>query len=387
MKIELRADGGVSVSGYVNAVERYSKLLPKEKGRDAPGDFREKIGEGVFAESLSRLPQVRMTFDHGKGIGGTDKNLTLKEDNIGLHAEAVIYDEQAISAAKTGRLTGWSVGFVNAYSDYKPTGDGTYKRDIKSLDLLEVALLTMRPAYPATSIEVRDGEKLETRSENDLPEVTVEELLKINEFTRKDLTAEDVYTFPVILCDNEIDRDNERFSIAALHKLAELFVGKTGIFDHDPSGHNQSARIYETSVITDENHPMTAAGEPYMALSAKAYMVRTAANADLIKEIDAGIKKEVSVSCCIGKCVCSVCGVNRYEGPCEHIKGKRYDGKLCYGLLDEPTDAYEWSFVAVPAQPRAGVTKSGTSEKSNLVENYRHEIEILKMKGKIYDEH
>ena len=35
-----------------------------------------------------------------------------------------------------------------------------------------------------------------------------------------------------------------------------------------------------------------------------------------------------------------------------------YKGKLCYGLLKEPTDAYEFSFVAVPAQRGAGVTKS-----------------------------
>lgn len=386
MKIEIRSDSEVAVSGYVNAVERCSKLLPKEKGRDAPGDFREKIGAGVFAESLNRIPNVRLAFNHGRNIGSTETNLTLREDNIGLHAEAIITDEQAVSAAKSGRLTGWSFGFVNAFADYVPAGDGTYERDIKSLDLLEVSLLTMRPAYPACSIEVRDGETVETRSENDLPEVTPEELLHINEYTRKDLSAEEVYTFPLILCDNEIDRDNERFSIAALHKLAELFVGKTGIFDHDPSGRNQTARIYETSVITDESHPMTAAGEPYMALAAKAYMVRTSENADLIKEIDAGIKKEVSVGCAISKEICSVCGANRYEGPCEHIKGKRYDGKLCYGLLDDVTDAYEWSFVAVPAQKRAGVTKSLETDMSKNTA-WRWRIEIMKMKGRMHDEH
>ena len=385
MKIKMRTDGGVSISGYVNAVERYSKLLPKEKGRDAPGDFREKINEGVFAESLSRIPSVRMTFDHVQGIGSTDKNLTLKEDNIGLHADAVIYDERAIAAAKAGRLTGWSFGFTNAFADYKPNGDGTFERDIKSLDLLEVALLTKRPAYPACSIEIRDGEEIETRSESDPPEITPEELLRINEFTRKDLTADEVYTFPVVLCDNEIDRDGERFSIAALHKLAGMFIGKTGIFDHDPKSENQAARIYEAGVITDTTRPATAAGEPYTMLTAKAYMVRTDKNADLIKEIDGGIKKEVSVSCSIRKRICSVCGVDKNTGVCEHDKGRYYDGKICHHILDGPLDAYEWSFVAVPAQPKAGVTKSlENSESSTLaeVEKYRREIEILKLKGR-----
>ena len=99
-------------------------------------------------------------------------------------------------------------------------------------------------------------------------------------------------------------------------------------------------------------------GDPYKALKADAYMVRTAANADLILEIDGGIKKEVSVGCAVKKSICSICGADRREEPCGHQPGKRYGGKLCCTLLAEPSDAYEWSFVAVPAQPAAGVTKS-----------------------------
>lgn len=38
---------------------------------------------------------------------------------------------------------------------------------------------------------------------------------------------------------------------------------------------------------------------------------------------------------------------------------RRFDGRLCYGELQNPTDAYEWSFVAVPAQKNAGITKFG----------------------------
>ena len=39
-----------------------------------------------------------------------------------------------------------------------------------------------------------------------------------------------------------------------------------------------------------------------------AYMLRTEKNADLIAEIEGGIKKEVSVGCSVGRRVCSVCG-------------------------------------------------------------------------------
>ena len=75
----------------------------------------------------------------------------------------------------------------------------------------------------------------------------------INRFAKTALTAEEVYTFSVILCDNEVDRDGECFSLQTLQELRELFVGKTGICDHDWKSGNQKARIYRTEVMTDPN--------------------------------------------------------------------------------------------------------------------------------------
>lgn len=192
---------------------------------------------------------------------------------------------------------------------------------------------------------------------NKTSEPSAEEMELINKLSRRELSPEEVYVFPLLLCDNELDRDGERFSPAALTRLAELFVGKTGIFDHDPKGSNQTARIYSASAETDPTRT-TRCGEPYVCVKAKAYMMRTAGSADLIKEIDGGIKKEVSVSCSVAKKLCSVCGANLSSSPCAHVKGSVYGGKLCSVILDEPTDAYEWSFVAVPAQPAAGITKA-----------------------------
>ena len=39
-------------------------------------------------------------------------------------------------------------------------------------------------------------------------------------------------------------------------------------------------------------------------------MIRTAKSADLIAEIDGGIKKEVSVSCSVKSHICSICGAD-----------------------------------------------------------------------------
>lgn len=181
-------------------------------------------------------------------------------------------------------------------------------------------------------------------------------LTKLNQFTRREHTPEEVYLFDVILCDNDIDRDLECFSDAALADLQRLFIGKTGIFDHNPKTSGQTARIYDTEIVREEGKK-TADGRQYLALRAHAYMIRTDSNADLIREIEGGIKKEVSVSCSAERQLCSVCGVNRRETACSHVPGRTYGDKTCYTILDGITDAYEWSFVAVPAQVNAGVTK------------------------------
>lgn len=173
-------------------------------------------------------------------------------------------------------------------------------------------------------------------------------LEQLNRFTRRTLTQEEVFLFDVRLCDNEIDRDGERFSLEALEQLKALFVGKTGIFDHDPKGENQTARIYAAELV-QEPERVTSAGEVYTFLKGHAYMVRTDANRDLIREIDGGIKKEVSISCAAVSQTCSVCGSDRRKNPCAHRVGQLYGEKRCHVVLSDVTDAYEWSFVAVPA--------------------------------------
>ena len=48
---------------------------------------------------------------------------------------------------------------------------------------------------------------------------------KINLYTRRAYKPEEVYTFSVVLCDNEVDRDGECFTKETLEELAKLFVG------------------------------------------------------------------------------------------------------------------------------------------------------------------
>ena len=97
-----------------------------------------------------------------------------------------------------------------------------------------------------------------------------------------------------MLCDNEVDRDWERFSLEALEGLRELFPGKTLLFDHERRSASQTARIYDTALETEPGKS-TQAGEVYTKLTAKAYLPRTEKNREVIELIESGILKEVSV--------------------------------------------------------------------------------------------
>ena len=176
---------------------------------------------------------------------------------------------------------------------------------------------------------------------------TAMQLEAINAQAKARLNGEQVYVFSLRLCDDQVDRDHERFDTGALGTLAKLFVGKTGIVDHKWSADNQVARIFETQVVREK-------GVSY--IKAWAYIRRGGANDEIIADIEAGIKKEVSVGCAMGRIICSVCG-SEY-GTCGHLKGEAYDGQVCCAILQEPVDAYEFSFVAVPAQRDAGVLKA-----------------------------
>lgn len=192
-----------------------------------------------------------------------------------------------------------------------------------------------------------------------------DDLEKISQFTRREMSEDELYIFNVTLCNNDIDRDNEKFSINALNKLAPLFVGKTGISDHSMRSADQKARIFDTFVEKVEG-AKTSDGEDLYCLKAKAYMLNNDTNRALIDEIDAGIKKEVSVSCSMASAICSICGKDKRHERCEHIAGKKYGDKMCHTILDDPSDAYEFSFVAVPAQREAGVTKSFEGKEDNM---------------------
>ena len=159
MQVEIRNDS-VFISGYVNAVERLSKPI-RETLHGKVRTFLERIKAGVFRTALKRNKNVLVLLNHDNSrvLASTDDgNAILEEDNIGLRAEITITDKEVVEKARSGKLSGWSFGFI-ANDDEITTEGNDEIRTVTDLELLEVSILddTKAPAYYGTSIEAREG--------------------------------------------------------------------------------------------------------------------------------------------------------------------------------------------------------------------------------------
>lgn len=158
MQIEIRNDH-VLIRGYVNAVERDSRKIPSPKG-----EFVEQVRSGTWKKAIEKSEDIAALLNHdwSKKIGSTKDNLELREDNIGLYAELRANDPDIKKKASENRLVGWSFRFVKNQESWGKTDDGTERRYLDDIDLLEVSVLddTKTPAYYGTSVEVRDNEEV-----------------------------------------------------------------------------------------------------------------------------------------------------------------------------------------------------------------------------------
>lgn len=150
------------------------------------------------------------------------------------------------------------------------------------------------------------------------------------------------YKFEIRLCDTKINRDFERFTLPCLRKLSEMFVGKNGFV-----GQGSIAKILFTVVLKGKD------GEWF--IKANASIKNIPENFKVIEEIKSGKKKEVSIGCSVATRTCSICGDS--TGSCNHKPGEYYNGKQCFMELNNPTDVFEWAFVATPVKEEANMDK------------------------------
>lgn len=168
MKIEIR-NNSVVLDGYVNVHTRDSRELPSPRGK-----FVEQIMPKAFSDSLQKRAEVDLLFNHrsDRKLGSTGDNLQLFEDAIGLRAICIVNDPEVVEKAKRNELRGWSFGFIATEQRWEEADNGLQRRFVNGLDLLEVSILDVTPAYVSTTIEAR-GEVAEQRFEEVTAEVTV----------------------------------------------------------------------------------------------------------------------------------------------------------------------------------------------------------------------
>lgn len=171
MRVEIRSDA-VLLEGYVNAVGRDSRILTDRTGKK----FVEQIVPGTFQRALEKGNNVEIDLNHNRVLGSRETGeVELYEDAIGLRAKALISDPEVRSLARNNRLTGWSFTFIPREVTIEPTDNPEIERRyLKDIDLEAVSILSVTPAYIATSIEARseNAEAYEVRALETDVEVT-----------------------------------------------------------------------------------------------------------------------------------------------------------------------------------------------------------------------
>lgn len=196
MKIEIRNDS-VYITGYVNVVARDSRILPSPKGK-----FIEQVKPKTFQRALERMENVELRFNHRRNLGSIKEgNLKLWEDNIGLRAECTTNDPEVMEKARNNELRGWSFAFqVLPNGDTWEEGkDGIQRRYLQDIMIPEVSILSITPAYIATSIESRGEETIITEQRN------VEESIEIDDKTTKEELKEEKVPINYNVYDTEIE--------------------------------------------------------------------------------------------------------------------------------------------------------------------------------------
>lgn len=129
---------------------------------------------------------------------------------------------------------------------------------------------------------------------------TDEQLAKINSFTRRPFTAEELYIGQLRLANNCIDRDKERFSEETLTRFAATALRRTMLFDHNKQSQEsavgkffdvevEKVPLQQARMETGEDLQLPAGGTEVWFLSPWFYIPRAGIDEKVIVKIDAAV--------------------------------------------------------------------------------------------------
>lgn len=184
-------------------------------------------------------------------------------------------------------------------------------------------------------------------------DITQEDLDKINQFTIKPVTKDEIRVYNALLIDDQVTRNSTHYpkefqkTILSLPAGEGNFIGAPFLLgegeDHQEVASAQIGRIFDAKQVVDK--------EGHYGVLGKIYMLKEG-NEAIIKDIDSGIKKEISISTKVEMPICSIC--HQDIRTCDHKKGQ----EGCHVTMTGKGFAAEVSLVAVPGSDQAKILNS-----------------------------
>lgn len=149
---EFRAlEGGKQVKARVNDYTLSKELRGKN------GKFREIISREVWTRAIEKANNNIKVFINHSPYVDIMENVELRAEDDGVYLYGTLLDkaENVHKAIKEGKINGVSFGFRALKDSFKQAIGGYMERHIEDMELFEVSLLDVEPAYFNTCVEAR----------------------------------------------------------------------------------------------------------------------------------------------------------------------------------------------------------------------------------------
>ena len=209
------------------------------------------------------------------------------------------------------------------------------------------------------------------------------QLDKINALAKRPLDKSEVFVFSTKMIGDALIP--ERYT--KLDKsLLEVFRNdaRTGVafmLDHAWAG-IQKALVYGRTFDAVLRRSNEVEGEKW-GLYGDVYIVRGKekdgiSTDSIIADIEDGTLFDVSIGFGYSTQICSICGNEYFGGECSHLRGREYDGQLCYVTAKPPGYLMELSAVFDGAYPTAGMlSATGDMEDGPFIQVPDEELKKL----------
>jgi hypothetical protein len=286
-----------------------------------------------------------------------------ESDNTVLRVQSVVFDKDSFPAQADAKA--WFNDNSNSVDKTYDARSGTKldAKGIKGLGGINKRVVAVHAAPENT------GELTAAVREPDESQLEL-----INTYTRTPKTADQVAVFPVLACNDIIDRDQDQFTAETVAGFMALEGTLSPLGKSFMVGHNYQSlpvgRIFDGEAIKQD-------GVNWLRLWT--YIPNTPQYQAYLENVDFGVYWAVSVGVMLGGAQCSIgkehdWSWHPYFCAQMHMKGEHYDpnsdetdaygdplpvedGEMCFRKLIDPQDFYELSQVYLGAQYMAQLDK------------------------------